>query len=117
LRPLPGHDLETCRVVTARLNGYSQVEVETNRYSVPTDRAIKTLRVKLYPFQIKIYRLDEADPIAVHPRCYGQQQDILDPQHYLPLLARRRGDFNYTRPIPRVHPGAATASTLPGRPD
>lgn len=99
LRPLPTHDLETCREVTARLNGYSQVEVETNRYSVPTDRATKTLRVKLYPFQVKIYRLDEAEAIAVHPRCYGQQQDILDPQHYLPLLARRPGAFNYAKPI------------------
>ena len=99
LRPLPTHDLETCREVTARLNGYSQVEVETNRYSVPTERATKTLRVKVYPFQVKIYRLDEAEPLAVHPRCYGRQQDILDPQHYLPLLAQRPGAFPYTKPI------------------
>jgi hypothetical protein len=35
----------------------------------------------------------------VHPRCYGQQQDILDPQHYLPLLAQRPGAFNYAKPI------------------
>jgi len=99
LRPLPTRDLETCREVTARLNGYSQVEVETNRYSVPTDRAAMTLRVKLYPFQVKIYRPDEPEAIAVHPRSYGQQQDILDPQHYLPLLAQRPGAFNYARPI------------------
>ena len=99
LRPLPTHALETCRAVTARLNGYSQVEVETNRYSVPTDRATKTLRVKLYPFEVKIYHLDEAEAIAVHPRCYGQQQDILEPQHYLPLLAQRPGAFHYARPI------------------
>ncbi len=99
LRPLPAHDLDTYREVTARLNGYSQVEVETNRYSVPTDRATKTLRVKLYPFQVKIYRPDEPEAIAVHPRCYGQQQDILDPPHYLTLLARRPGAFNYAKPI------------------
>jgi hypothetical protein len=99
LRPLPTRDLETCREVTTRLNGYSQVEIETNRYSVPTNRAAKTLRVKLYPFQVKIYRPDEPEAIAVHPRCYGQQQDILDPQHYLPLLARRPGAFNYAKPI------------------
>jgi transposase len=99
LRPLPDHDLDICREVTARLNGYSQVEVETNRYSVPTDRAVKTLRVKLYPFEVKIYRLDEAEAIAVHPRSYGQQQDRLEPQHYLPLLAQRPGAFPYARPI------------------
>ena len=99
LRPLPAHDLDICREVTARLNGYSQIEVETNRYSVPTDRATRTLRVKLYPFVVKIYRPDEAEAIAVHPRCYGQQQDILEPQHYLPLLAQRPGAFNYAKPI------------------
>lgn len=73
--------------------------METNRYSVPTDRAAKTLRVKLYPFEVKIYRPDEPEAIAVHPRCYGQQQDILEPQHYLPLLAQRPGAFHYARPI------------------
>jgi len=99
LRPLPVHDRECCRETTARLNGYSQVEVETNRYSVPTDRAAAELRVKLYPFEVKIYRLDEAEPIAVHPRCYGQQQDMLDPLHYLPLLAQRPGAFPHAKPL------------------
>ena len=99
LRPLPAHDLECCRQVEARLNGYSQVEVETNRYSVPTDRAAPTLRVKLYPFEVKIYRSDEPEPLAVHARCYGQQQDILEPVHYLPLLEQRPGAFNHAKPI------------------
>lgn len=99
LRPLPVHDLECCRVVEARLNGFSQVEVETNRYSVPTDRAVADLRVKLYPFEVKIYRLDEKEPLAAHPRCYGHQQDILEPLHYLPLLAQRPGAFQHAKPL------------------
>jgi hypothetical protein len=85
--------------VTARLNGYSQVVVETNRYSVPTDRALAQMRVKLYPFEIKLYRPDEPEPVAVHPRCYERGQDILEPLHYLPLLAQRPGAFNHARPI------------------
>lgn len=99
LRPLPPRDLEGCREVTARLNRYSQVEVETNRYSVPADRAAPSLRVKLFPFDVRIYRPDEPEPVAIHPRCYGQQQDILEPLHYLPLLARRPGAFNYAKPL------------------
>jgi len=99
LRPLPVHDLECCRQVESHLNGFSQVEVETNRYSVPTDRATPTLRVKLYPFEVKIYRPDEKEAIAVHSRCYGHQQDILAPEHYLPLLAQRPGAFNHAKPI------------------
>jgi len=99
LRPLPERDLDCCRAVTTRLNRYSQVTVETNRYSVPADRAVPTLRVKLYPFEVRIYRPDEPEPLAIHPRCYGQQQDILEPRHYLPLLAQRPGAFNYAKPL------------------
>jgi hypothetical protein len=99
LRPLPAHDLECCRQVEARLNGYSQVEVETNRYSVPTNRAAASLRVKLYPFEVKIYRPDEPEPLAVHARCYGHQQDILEPLHYLPLLEQRPGAFHHAKPV------------------
>jgi transposase len=99
LRALPPHAFDCCKEVTARLNGYSQVEVETNRYSVPTDRAMSQMRVKLYPFQIKIYRLDEKEAVAVHLRCYGHHQDILEPLHYLPLLAQRPGALNHAKPI------------------
>ena len=99
LRTLPLHAFDYCREVTARLNGYSQVEVDTNRYSVPTDRATAHMRVKLYPFQIKIYRPDEKEAMAVHARCYGHHQDILEPLHYLPLLAQRPGALNHAKPI------------------
>jgi len=99
LRTLPPHPFDCCREITAPLNGYSQVEVETNRYSVPTDRAMAQMRVKLYPFEVKIYRPDENKAIAVHARCYGHQQDILEPLHYLPLLAQRPGALNHAKPI------------------
>jgi len=99
LRPLPAHDLECCRVSQVSLNGFSQVEVETNRYSVPTERAATKLRVKLYPFTVEIYRLDEAQAIAIHPRCYGHQQDILEPLHYLALLEQRPGAFQHAKPL------------------
>lgn len=99
LRPLPAHDIDCCRQVTSQLNGFSQIEVETNRYSVPTHRAVAKLRVKLYPFTLEIYRPDEKEALAIHPRCYGQQQDILEPLHYLPLLAQRPGAFQHAKPL------------------
>ena len=108
LRSLPPHPFDCCREVTARLNGYSQVEVDTNRYSVPTDRATAQLRVKLYPFEIKIYPLqpnlsgrpeEKKEAVAVHPRCYGHHQDVLEPLHYLPLLEQRPGAFKHAKPV------------------
>lgn len=99
LRPLPAHDYDCCRCVEATLTPYSQVIVETNRYSVPVAQACRRLTVKLYPFQVEIY--DPAQPVAlaVHERCYAREQDIFDPLHYLPLLQQRPGAFAYAKPL------------------
>ncbi len=99
LRPLPAYAYDCCRVVEATLTPYSQVIVETNRYSVPVAQASARLVVKLYPFQVEIYGADQPDPLAVHERCYGREQDIFDPLHYLPLLEERPGAFDYATPL------------------
>jgi transposase len=97
LRPLPEHDIECCATRAVTLNPYSQVEFETNRYSVPVDKARRNLVIKAYPFRVHILSLEEG--IASHPRCYGRQQDVLDPLHYLPLLEQRPGAFDHAKPI------------------
>jgi len=99
LRSLPERDFD-CRVVrSVTLNGYGQVEFETNRYSVPADKARKNLVLKAYPFRVDI--LDQKEVIASHLRCYEHKQDVLDPLHYLPLLEERPGAFDYAQPIRR----------------
>ncbi|HXV97791.1 MAG TPA: IS21 family transposase [Anaerolineae bacterium] len=99
LRPLPQPAYDCCRELHLPLNPYSQVVIETNRYSVPTERAAAKLRVKVYPFRVEIYRPEEPQPLAIHPRCYEREKDIFDPLHYLPLLAQRPGAFSYAKPI------------------
>ncbi len=103
LLPLPEKDFECCVSKPAVLNGYSQVEYETNRYSVPTDQAYRHLMLKAYPFRIDILHLDSV--VASHPRCYGRKQDVLDPLHYLPLLEQRPGAFDHAKPIRRWREG------------
>jgi hypothetical protein len=87
LQPLPATDF----------NPYGQVTFETNRYSVPADKAQKQLTLRAYPFRIEIVKGTEI--IASHGRCYGRQQDILNPLHYLPLLAERPGAFHHAQPV------------------
>lgn len=99
LRPLPSQAYDCCQELYLQLNPYSQVVIETNRYSVPTERAAAKLRVKLYPLRVEIYRPEEAQPLAVHPRCYEREKDIFDPLHYLPLLVQRPGALAYAKPI------------------
>jgi transposase len=97
LRALPERDFDCCVIRSVTLNGYSQIVFETNRYSVPVDKARKNLVLKAYPFRIDI--LDQKDVIASHVRCYERKQDVLDPLHYLPLLEERPGAFDYAQPI------------------
>jgi transposase len=97
LQPLPDHDFECCINKAVRLNGFGQVAFDTNRYSVPADKAQRNLVLKAYPFRIDILHLNEV--IASHPRCYDREQDILDPLHYLPLLEQRPGAFDHAKPI------------------
>jgi hypothetical protein len=75
------------------------VEYDGNRYSVPADRAEANLVVQAYAFRVDILYLDKV--IASHPRCYGKNQDIYDPLHYLPLLEQRPGAFQHAKPLRR----------------
>lgn len=101
LHPLPAYDFDCSITKTVSLNGYGQVVIDTNRYSVPADKALSELVVKIDPFQIKIFRPDQKEPIAQHWRCYGHKQDVFDPLHYLPLLQQRPGAFQHAKPIRR----------------
>jgi hypothetical protein len=37
--------------------------------------------------------------VARHPRCWGHEQCRFDPLHYLALLERKPGGFDYARPL------------------
>lgn len=99
LRALPGRSYPCCVTRPVSLTPYGQVEFESNRYSVPADKAERHLVVKAYPFRVDILYLD--DIIASHARCYGKNQDIFDPLHYLPLLEQRPGAFQHAKPVRR----------------
>lgn len=99
LRPLPAHELPCCVTREVALNPYCQVVFETNRYSVPADRAYPTLTLRAFPFAVEI--LHGKEVLTRHPRIYDREQDIIDPLHYLPLLAQRPGAFEHAQPIRR----------------
>jgi transposase len=123
LQPLPSYQYECCVTTYAHLTPYSQVIFETNRYSVPVERARREAIVKAYPFHVDIFdpnpnpNPNSGQPcnqshnqpglpvlpglLARHPRCYKREQDIFEPLHYLPLLAQRPGAFDYAKPLRR----------------
>lgn len=103
LRPLPAQEYRCCVTRAVTLTPYSQVEFETNRYSVPADKAQRQLVLRAYPFHVEI--LDREEVLACHVRCYGRHQEVFDPLHYLPLVEQRPGAFAHAKPLRRWRTG------------
>jgi transposase len=97
LLSLPAVDYRACVNRVVKVNPYSQVVFDTNRYSVPSEYSGKQLVLRAYPFRVEVLSMDRV--IAKHPRCFEREQDILDPLHYLGLLERRPGALDYAIPI------------------
>ena len=97
LLPLVPADYPACTSHVVKVNPYSQVVFETNRYSVPTEYVGKQLSLRAYSFRLEVLSLSQV--VAQHARCFGREQDVLDPLHYLGLLEQRPGAFEYAIPI------------------
>lgn len=99
LLPLPATDYRACRSQPVKVNPYSQVVFETNRYSVPVEYAQRQLVLRAYPFRIEVLAQDQI--IATHPRCFGREKDLFEPLHYLDVLVQRPGAFDHATPMRR----------------
>src|SRR5262249_19112601 len=84
---LPEVHFDPCVVQPAKVDKYQMVRFDNNRYSVPRAAAFQVVSVKAYVERMVVVLGSHV--IAVHPRAYGQHQQILDPQHYLSTLQRR----------------------------
>ncbi len=94
---LPVHPFPCCRTVPVRPNRLSMVTFQTNRYSVPVEGDATSLLLRAFVDRVEL--TDGIRVVAVHERCYGREQDILDVFHYLPLLKRRPGAFDHAKPL------------------
>jgi len=97
LLPLPSRPFACCSLHAVRANGFGLVSFQTNRYSVPADQAHEALWLRAFVDRVEITNGHQT--LAVHPRCYRREQDVLNPLHYLPLLEQRPGAFEQAKPI------------------
>jgi hypothetical protein len=73
------------------------IRFDRNDYSVPVRYAHYETVVKGYIDRIVVCRGDRR--IAEHPRLWGKAGVHFDPVHYLALLERKPGGFDYARPL------------------
>ena len=95
--PLPPMAFEACRVEQRRVTSLSLTRFQGNSYSVPVDYAYRDVTVKAYVGYLTIGHREAV--IARHERCYGKDEFVLNPVHYLPLLERKPGALDGARPF------------------
>jgi transposase len=94
---LPAAAFEPRRVAQARANSLSLVRFDRNDYSVPTAYAHHEVTVLGGIEEVAI--TSGTDVVARHQRCWGKEQTVYDPLHYLALLERKPGAIDYARPL------------------
>jgi transposase len=98
LLPLPRYPHRCCINRYVEANRFSLVNFDNNRYSVPVEYGLRDkLTLHAYVWKIEIACGERL--IATHQRSYDKDRDILEVEHYLPLLIKRPGAFPYARPI------------------
>jgi len=95
--PLPRQSFEARRVTEGTVNSESLVRFDTNDYSVPVRYAHRKLIVVATVEEVRLIFEDRL--AARHSRCWGREQAIFDPVHYLALLERKPGGFDHARPL------------------
>lgn len=94
---LPGTAFEPRRVEARRANSLSLVRFDRNDYSVPSAFAHHEVTVMGGIEEIAISC--GAELVATHPRHWGKEHTTYDPRHYLALLERKPGAFDFARPL------------------
>ena len=97
LLPLPNDPFAARRIETPKVNSESLARFDGNDYSVPTQHAHRQVMAIGDIEEVRLLVNDEV--VAVHPRCWEKEGTFFNPIHYLALLERKPGAFDYARPL------------------
>jgi transposase len=99
LLTIPPQEFEARRIQPGKANSLSLVRFENNDYSVPTEYAHREVTVVGGIEEIRLVVGDRL--VARHRRHWGREHTEYDPLHYLALLERKPGAFDYAQPLER----------------
>lgn len=96
LLPLAEEDFDIVEVDFPTVNGFGCVKVRTNAYSVPVEAGVR-VQAKITPITVEVWH--EGRCVAIHERCYGHQQEVLNLEHYLDILEHKPGALIGSKPL------------------
>lgn len=94
---LPKQSFEPRRLTSAAVSSESLVRFDTNDYSVPVRFAHRRLMVVATVDEVRLVFEDRL--VARHVRCWQRERKFFEPIHYLALLERKPGGFDFARPL------------------
>ena len=97
LIPLPDIGFSNLETSSGKVDKYSTVIIDKNRYSVPTVYGYFKVNVVVHVDHVEIFY--GSKKIASHQRFYGNNKWSLEPEHYLELIQQRPQAFDSARPI------------------
>ena len=90
---------------------------DNNRYSVSAHTVGRPVEIRAYAERIELRQNGRA--VGEHARCFGRDQTVFDPWHYVPVLARKPGALRNGAPFKDwlLPPDwSASAASWPGPP-
>jgi transposase len=73
------------------------VRFDNNRYSVAAHAVGRPVEIRAYADRIELRQ--DGRLVGEHARCFGRDQTIFDPWHYVPVLARKPGALRNGAPF------------------
>src|SRR5918998_6658948 len=95
--PLPAAPFDACRKESTTASSLSLVRFDDNDYSVPVRCAHHPIVVRAYADRVVLCH--QGQEVATHARRWGREGVSYDPVHYLALLERKPGAFDFARPL------------------
>jgi len=95
--PLPTAPFDACRKESTTASSLSLVRFADNDYSVPVRWAHHPIVVRAYADRVVLCH--QGREVAEHRRLWVREGVSYDPVHYLALLERKPGAFDFARPL------------------
>jgi transposase len=83
--------------VPASVSKTCLVRFDNNKYSVAASAVGRPVEIRAYADRIELRQ--DGRPVGEHVRCFGRDQTIFDPWHYVPVLARKPGALRNGAPF------------------
>ena len=83
--------------VPASVSKTCLVRFDNNRYSVMANAVGRPVEIRAHADRIELRQ--DGRTVGEHPRCFGRDQTIFDPWHYVPVLARKPGALRNGAPF------------------